>query len=210
MGIGSISDAVVAGQEVAKVLLSPFRLTSHLSSPLALPLCRCAELVIRCFEGVQFKLAAFESVDVAFSPHSQHLLPALLKYFSDTLLTLFHSIDDAKGDVAALSFNLLLQHVYTYQFMRTRLLEEPLARFPGLLKDSSLKQLHATLQSAANKLIAVYLQRKQREVVELLRAAYARDWSQYRTLQPLRGEVAFFLTSLTLVSGDISLFMGVA
>ena len=122
----------------------------------------------------------------------QHLKPALLKYFGDTLLTLFHSIDDAKGDLAAMSFALLLQHVYTYQFMRTKLLEEPMARFPALLKDASLKQLHATLQSAASRLIAVYLQRK------------------YRTLQPLRGEVAFFLTSLTLVSGDISLFMGVA
>ena len=140
----------------------------------------------------------------------QHLKPALLKYFGDTLLTLFHSIDDAKDDLAAMSFALLLQHVYTYQFMRTKLLEEPMARFPALLKDASLKQLHATLQSAASRLIAVYLQRKQREIVELLRSAFARDWSQYRTLQPLRGEVAFFLTSLTLVSGDISLFMGVA
>ncbi|KAK8821090.1 hypothetical protein WA538_005721 [Blastocystis sp. DL] len=191
---------VVAGQEVSKVLLSPFKLTSHLSSPLALPLCRCGELILCCFEGVQFKLAAFEA----------HLKPALLKYFGDTLLTLFHSIDDAKGDLAAMSFALLLQHVYTYQFMRTKLLEEPMARFPALLKDASLKQLHATLQSAASRLIAVYLQRKQREIVELLRSAFARDWSQYRTLQPLRGEVAFFLTSLTLVSGDISLFMGVA
>ena len=36
-----ICDTVVAGQEVSKVLLSPLKLTSHLSSPLALPLCRC-------------------------------------------------------------------------------------------------------------------------------------------------------------------------
>ena len=41
-----ICDTVVAGQEVSKVLLSPFKLTSHL------------------FEGVQFKLAAFEAVAI--------------------------------------------------------------------------------------------------------------------------------------------------
>ena len=59
-----ICDTVVAGQEVSKVLLSPFKLPSHLSSPLALPLCRCGELILCCFEGVQFKLAAFEAVAI--------------------------------------------------------------------------------------------------------------------------------------------------
>ena len=55
----------------------------------------------------------------------------------------------------------------------------------------------------------VYLQRNQTDLITMLRQGYKKDWGQYRTLQPFRTDIAFFLTSLTLVSGDISLYMGV-
>ena len=132
-----------------------------------------------------------------------------MKYYVETLQAIFTCIHNTISDETSASLQLLLQHIYTYSYIRTHLIEEPLSKYPFITKDASLKKVYSLVNSTITHFMEVYLQRNQTDLITMLRQGYKKDWGQYRTLQPFRTDIAFFLTSLTLVSGDISLYMGV-
>lgn len=132
-----------------------------------------------------------------------------MKYFVETLQAIFTSIHNTIKDETTVPLQLLLQHIYTYYYIKSHLIEEPLAKYPFITKDASLKIIYSLVSSTITRFMEVYLQRNQKELIATLCHCYEKDWGQYRSIQPFRTEVAFFLTSLTLVSGDISLYMGV-
>ena len=132
-----------------------------------------------------------------------------MKYYVETLQAIFTSIHGTITDESTVSLQLLLQHVYTYSYIRTHLIEEPLSKYPFITKDTTLKQVYSLINSTITQYMNVYLQRNQTDLITTLRQGYKKDWGQYHSVQPFRTEIAYFLTSLTLVSGDISLYMGV-
>lgn len=132
-----------------------------------------------------------------------------MKYYVDALQAIFDGIHGSlPEDLNQVPLTLLLQHIYTYNYIKTHLIEEPLAKYTFITKEASLKKAYIALSSAVKNLTAVYLQRNTEDVLSILQKCYAMTWAQYTILQPLRTDVAYFLTSLTLVRGDISLYIG--
>lgn len=131
-----------------------------------------------------------------------------MKYYVDTLQAIFTGINRSVPEAEKVPLPVLLQHIYTYAYIKSHLIEQPLAAYSFLTKDAALKAVHTQLASTITDYTTRYLQRNQTTLVALLRDCFAINWTAYRTLQPLRTQVAFFLTSLALVGGDLSLYVG--
>ena len=131
-----------------------------------------------------------------------------MRYYVDALQAIFTGIHNSlPEDLNTCPLTLLLQHIYTYNYIKLHLIEEPLAKYPFITKESSLKKVYTALATAVKNLTQVYLDLNTAELLKTLQKCYNKNWIQYSILQPLRTDVAYFLTSLTLVSGDISLYI---
>ena len=83
------------------------------------------------------------------------------------------------------SYALLLKHIFTYTFIKTHLIEEPLNKYSFVKKNDQLKAIYVQITAVIAQFLQTYLQRNQEDLLNELRHCYNVDWTSYQALQPV-------------------------
>lgn len=118
-----------------------------------------------------------------------------MRFFISTLQSVFDSIHQSTQTVskvppllpahAQLSLQVLLQLVFTLGYVKTSLIEEPLAKYTFIKKDKELKTLYATITDTVKEYTQCYLERNKKSILASLKKSYEIDWVSYKVLQPV-------------------------
>ena len=75
--------------------------------------------------------------------------------------------------------------MFTLGYVKTSLIEEPLAKYTFIMKDKELKMLYAAITDTVKEYTQCYLERNEKSILASLKKSYEIDWVSYKVLQPV-------------------------
>ena len=75
--------------------------------------------------------------------------------------------------------------MFTLGYVKTSLIEEPLAKYTFIKKDKELKMLYAAITDTVKEYTQCYLERNEKSILASLKKSYEIDWVSYKVLQPV-------------------------
>lgn len=108
-----------------------------------------------------------------------------MQFYCNALTAIFSSIYNSVKTPLKTPTELLLKHIYTYMYIKSNLIEEPLTKYKFIVKNEALIHIYQEINQGIEEFTSAYLKINQGDILETLKSCFTVDWSAYATLQPV-------------------------
>lgn len=84
-----------------------------------------------------------------------------------------------------------MKHIYTYSYIKTSLIEEPLTKYNFIVKNAELIDVYQGINRGIEELTVAYVRMNEVSILENVKKCFSIDWTKYNTVQPVCSVIAW-------------------